>query len=357
VVRSMSSSYWAACGVLIAALVVAIGAAGWIGGWRAAAPVTLVGFVTAQYVLLAPRGEFDVSPERDFITLVAYVLISLAIVGFGRAWEMRLRAAEQDIGRLMLDRFREVEAIRIELASRTAAAAAADATKNEFLANIRHELRTPLSSIIGFTSLLLESPVNEEQRRQLDFANAAARQLLEQLDAIIEYSDLAAGRVGLAHEEFAVGGVLAEAHATVATAASAKGLELTMLDMTHGLRVLGDRARLRRAITELAGNAIKFTSRGRVRLVATSATGAGDEVELRFVVEDTGIGLAPDSLEAVFQPFRSAHESVARRHGGIGLGLASSRQIAMLMGGDVTVQSRPGEGSTFRLTAWVRRVD
>jgi signal transduction histidine kinase len=374
-VRSIYSNYGGAGGVLLVAiglrflldpvlhdtlplitLVGAVAASGWIGGWRASACAAVLGYLAGQFFFMSPRGHLGLAPGNEVMTLVQYLLSCISIVAISRAWESRCHAVRHQIDNLVVDWTRESERMRVELARQTQAAAAASVAKNEFLANIRHEVRTPLNSIIGLTDLLLESPLSEEQRTQLGFANVAARELFELMDDIIEYAGSDSGRIDPPPEEFSVNGVLEAVCADVAIVAARKDLDLTMVDETNGLRAFGHPARLREALTHLASNAVKFTAQGRVRLRVMCVPHDRQDLELRFVVEDTGIGIAPDWLDRLFSPFQPLDSSITRRYGGVGLGLANTRRLANLMGGDVGVHSTQGEGSTFWFTARVQPV-
>ncbi|MBL8757121.1 MAG: response regulator [Phycisphaerae bacterium] len=230
-------------------------------------------------------------------------------------------------------------------AARRAAEAASDA-KSRFLANMSHEIRTPMTAIIGFAEVLADQAHSEHDR--LDAAETIRRNgqhLLAIINDILDLSKIEAGKVAIERLPFSPARVMAEVETTLSERAAAKGLRLAF-DASAGLpaRLLGDPTRIRQILVNLAGNAIKFTQAGSV-IVSASLDHAANR--LRFSVSDTGIGIAPDRVASLFEPFTQADAATTRRFGGTGLGLTISRNLARLMGGDITVVSQPGVGSTF----------
>jgi CheY-like chemotaxis protein/HPt (histidine-containing phosphotransfer) domain-containing protein len=214
---------------------------------------------------------------------------------------------------------------------------------------ISHELRTPLNGVIGVLQLIDNGKLDETQRRQLQTASASGDTLLALIDTILEYARLEAGTETLERRNFRLDQVIASAVELMRPQAAAKGLALTLASGAEvAAPVHGDPVRLNRVLLNLIGNAVKFTEHGKVAVTASAAT-TGDAISLRVAVTDTGIGVAPAMQERVFEDFVQADDSIARRFGGTGLGLAISRELARLMGGDLTVVSVPGAGSTFRL--------
>lgn len=219
-----------------------------------------------------------------------------------------------------------------------------DQLKTQFLASLNHEIRTPLSGIIGMTDLLYETPLTEEQREYVASARICAENLLELLTTTLEYSALTAGTLVLDHYEFNLAEALELAVAEHITKARQKGLSLLFsFDDSLPATVIGDARRIRQLISHLIGNAIKFTARGRVRVAAAHASPG----VMSVTVEDTGIGIEPDKLELIFESFRQLETGLARPYSGLGLGLALAKKIALLIGGDITVESQPGSGSRF----------
>lgn len=221
--------------------------------------------------------------------------------------------------------------------------------KSEFLANMSHELRTPLNSSLILAKLLVDNKdgtLTEDQVRYASAIHASNNDLLSLINDILDLSRIEAGHVEIAAEPLAVEGVLQRVRETFEPLTSEKGLALR-IEMAPGapVRLVGDEQRLRQVVKNLVANAVKFTESGEVSLRVEAAT--GDRV--RFAVSDTGIGIDPAQLDVIFEAFRQADGSTSRKFGGSGLGLSISRDLAQRMGGDITVASTPGRGSTFTL--------
>jgi signal transduction histidine kinase/CheY-like chemotaxis protein/HPt (histidine-containing phosphotransfer) domain-containing protein len=229
------------------------------------------------------------------------------------------------------------------------AAEQANEAKSRFLAIVSHELRTPLNGVIGVLQLLDNGKLDEAQRHQLRTAAASGDTLLALIDAILEYARLEAGTEALEWRDFRLDHVIAATVDLMRPQAQAKDLALTLeIRGDAAAPVRGDPVRLNRVLLNLIGNAIKFTAYGKVDVDVEAATLA-DKVELRVAISDTGIGIAPGVRERIFEDFVQADDSIARRFGGSGLGLAISRRLVRLMGGELTVESAEGAGSTFRI--------
>ena len=233
------------------------------------------------------------------------------------------------------------------------AAEAANRAKSAFLANMSHEIRTPMNAIIGLAHLMRRDSSDGLARDRIDKLTTAAQHLLQLISDILDLSKIEAGKLELEDAAFSVDVLLARSCEMVGDRARQKGLELVLAADHLPQRLRGDATRLSQALLNLLSNAVKFTDSGWVRLRAEKLQQHADRVLVRFEVRDTGIGIAPEQQPLLFNAFAQADNSTSRQFGGTGLGLALTRHLALLMGGEAGLDSTPGEGSSFWFTAWL----
>lgn len=275
----------------------------------------------------------------------------------GSHFPLRLSVTETNVDEhiyfigLMQD-YTQIQHHEDELVAARNKAEVANRLKSEFLANMSHEIRTPMNGVLGMTQMVLETELNTEQREHLIMARDAASHLLHIINDILDFSKIESGALDLEPALTIPEQLLRHTLKTMKNLANAKGLDLTY-HCAAGVpeEVLLDPVRLRQVLTNLIGNAIKFTPSGNVRLhLSAHPTDAPDTTQLRFTVQDTGIGFDPKKADSLFNPFVQADGSITRTYGGTGLGLAITRSLVTLMGGHIHANSTPGQGSCFEFT-------
>jgi PAS domain S-box-containing protein len=245
--------------------------------------------------------------------------------------------------------------MRRELERTRLAAQEASAAKSLFLANMSHEVRTPLTSVLGATEMLAEDDLSPGQHHLVGIIHRSGERLLRLVNDILDVSRLEAGKLGVEIAPLKVRSLVDDVLAWAMPVAHREGLEFQwFVDPALPETVMGDAMRISQVITNLLGNAFKFTERGLVRLVVTMAASGTDTVDVRFAVEDSGIGITDDELDILFQSFTQVDTSTTRKYGGAGLGLAICRELVSLMGGSMSATSRRGVGSTFSFTLPLR---
>jgi signal transduction histidine kinase/DNA-binding response OmpR family regulator len=307
--------------------------------------------VMARPLMLLEEGISSVTEGRLEPIQVSRTRDEIELLGqsFNRMIE-RLNATQDEVRdhrELLEKRIRE-RTEDLELAMQKAQAASQ--AKSEFLANMSHELRTPMNGVLGMIDIALDSPLTPEQREQLETAQRCARSLLGLLNDILDLSKIEAGKLILERLPFDLRVVLEDTVRAHRPKAARKGITISVeVEEAVPRKITADPLRIRQILSNLLSNAVKFTDRGSVKIRVSHPQTADEAAPLAIEVIDTGVGIAPDKLDCIFEKFTQADGSTSRKYGGTGLGLAITRLLVELHDGAISVQSEPGKGSTFRL--------
>jgi PAS domain S-box-containing protein len=293
-------------------------------------------------------GNYSFAPIRDPDGVMVGAVVTARDVTERKRMDEELDHHRHHLEQLVEERTRQLAQAREQ-------AEAASRTKSAFLANMSHEIRTPMNIVLGLSHLLHRDWANPVQSERLDKIEGATRHLLAILNDILDLSKVEVGKIELEQDDFTLDALLEQVRSLILTAAEAKGLAVSVDRGEVPQWLHGDATRLRQALLNYAGNAVKFTEHGSIVLSAQLLAEDAQGLLVRFAVQDTGIGIAPEVLPRLFSAFEQADASTTRRYGGTGLGLALTAQLARLMGGEAGAESEPGRGSRFWIAVRLAR--